>query len=243
LWYNPKGEHDELHLEKPSMLKHRKPLSVNDLDLLYNTPQQREEETAPHSSSQLTARRAFASIVETAVQTLLLFLILSSLVGRFEIQQTSMEPTFHEGQRVVVSQLSHALPSWMDRTVHAANNPAQAAFGLKRGHVVVFYDQADHEDPPLIKRLIGLPGETIEIRNSAVFINGKRLHEPYLQNVPTMCHAYCGPLTLGEDDYFFMGDNRMGSRDSRNFGPVPGEQIVGRVIMRYWPLNDFALYE
>jgi signal peptidase I len=58
-----------------------------------------------------------------------------------------------------------------------------------------------------------------------------------------MCHAYCGPLTLGEDDYFFMGDNRTGSRDSRNFGPVPGEQIIGRVIMRYWPLNDFALYE
>jgi signal peptidase I len=216
------------------------PQSVNDLDLYYHI----EQTTTQHQSrAHVAFHRAIASIFETAVQTLLIFIIISSVIGRFEIHQTSMEPTFHEGQRVVVSQLGSVLPSWLNRTVHAADTPTHAAFGLKRGHVVVFYDTAAKEGPPLIKRLIGLPGQTVEIREGGVFINGTLIDEPYLPNTPTTCSTYCGPLTLGTGEYFFMGDNRPGSRDSRSFGPIPDSQIIGRVLLRYWPLDTVSFYE
>jgi signal peptidase I len=67
------------------------------------------------------------------------------------------------------------------------------------------------------------------------------LEERYLKSVTTSCSTYCGPLTLGPDEYFFMGDNRPVSHDSRSFGPIPADQIVGRVILRYWPLNEFSM--
>lgn len=217
----------------------RNPLSVNDLVAYYGITSQEEE---LHIHHRYARQRLFENIVETTVQTVLLFVIISSLIARFEIQQTSMEPTFHEGQRVVVSQVRHMLPKWMDRTVYAADDPNDTIFGLHRGNVVVFHNDPSEQTPPLIKRLVGLPNDKIEIKNGAVFINDTLLDEPYLNGVITPCYSYCS-LVLGEDEYFFMGDNRPGSRDSRNFGPVKEDRIIGRVILRYWPLNKFEMYE
>jgi signal peptidase I len=169
------------------------------------------------------------------LQALLIFLIISSLVGRFEIRQTSMEPNFHEGERVMVSQLGSALPSIFGSTAYAGNSALAPASTLQRGQVVVFYPESMAQGDPLIKRLIGRPGDTIAIRDGAVSVNGVLLDEPYLSGTATSCTAYCGPLTLGTDEYFFMGDNRPVSRDSRAFGPVSADQIVGQVILRYWP--------
>lgn len=218
----------------------RKPLTVDDIEQLYGTG---ESESYAYTQYQLMVRRTISSMFITALQTLLLFLIISSLIGRFEIQQTSMEPTFHEGQRVVVSQFNSTFPSWLGRTAHAAHT-SPTPFGLKRGHVVVFYDTPEAQGAPLIKRLIGLPGDTIEIRDGHVFINNQQIDEPYIsQDIQTTCHTYCGPMTLQTGTYFFMGDNRSGSRDSRSFGPIPEEQIIGRVIVRYWPPSKFTMYE
>jgi signal peptidase I len=86
-----------------------------------------------------------------------------------------------------------------------------------------------------------VPGDTIEIRDGEVRVNGEPVIEPYV-NGATRCSAYCGPLTLGPDEFFFMGDNRGVSRDSRAFGTIPADQIVGRVIVRFWPLDEVALY-
>jgi signal peptidase I len=179
--------------------------------------------------------RALSEIAQAVLQALLIFLIISSLVGRFEIRQTSMEPTFHEGERVMVSQLGSALPSLFGSTAYADGGAASAVSALRRGQVVVFYPDEMGQGDPLIKRLIGLPGDTLAIRDGAVFINNAPLDEPYLAHITTSCTTYCGPLTLGPHEYFFMGDNRPVSRDSRAFGPVPAEQIVGQVILRYWP--------
>ncbi|NJN66366.1 MAG: signal peptidase I [Chloroflexaceae bacterium] len=187
-------------------------------------------------------QRTFAGIVETIIETVLLFCIVSSLVGHFEIQQSSMEPSFSEGQRVVVSQLESALPAWVSRTAHATGTSGGDVFGLKRGDVVVFYDTPQRQGIPLIKRVIGVPGDTLTIRNGAVLINNLAIDEPYVHGVPTTCHHYCGPLTLEADEYFLMGDNRSGSRDSRSFGPIPASQMIGRVILRYWPLDQFGFY-
>src|SRR5215218_3645573 len=126
------------------------------------------------------ARSAIADLAKTAIQALLLFIILSALIGRFEIHQISMEPNFHEGQRVLVSKLDSIWSSLLVRTAHAADSRRNSPFALKRGQVVVFFKTPGREDDALIKRAIGLPGDTIELRGGAVLINGAVLDEPYL---------------------------------------------------------------
>jgi signal peptidase I len=179
--------------------------------------------------------RALSDLAQAALQALLIFLIISSLIGRFEIRQTSMEPNFHEGERVMVSQLGSALPAIFGSPAYADGGVASHATSLQRGQVVVFYPAAMGQGDPLIKRLIGVPGDTITIRDGGVYLNGAPLMEPYLSGMTTSCTTYCGPLTLGPDEYFFLGDNRPVSRDSRAFGPISAEQIVGQVLLRYWP--------
>jgi signal peptidase I len=182
-------------------------------------------------------------LLQTAIQALLLFAALSYLTGRFEIHQVSMEPNFHEGQRVVVSRLEMLWPTWLVGVAEAAGEQRAAPVSLQRGQVVVLYRSEQHQGDPLIKRVVGLPGDLIELKDGAVYVNGARLDELYLQGARTPCLNQCAPLTLTPDQYFVMGDNRPNSLDSRSFGPVPSEQIIGRVVLRYWPLDQFAFYQ
>ncbi len=188
-----------------------------------------------------TARRFVIETVQTLLQAVLIFLVFTALIGRFVIHQTSMEPNFHEGQRVVVSKLGSIFPELLIDTAHAANETS-SPFALHQGQIAVFYDNPEHQGDPLIKRVIGGPGDTIMIRDGVVFVNGTALDEPYLHTDTTNCETYCGPITLDDNMYFMMGDNRAVSRDSRSFGPVPIDRIVGRVILRYWPLDQIHLF-
>ena len=185
-------------------------------------------------------RSPLRDIVWTGVQALVLFLLLSALIGRFEVHQISMEPTFHEGQRVLVSKLDNLWAGLIVRTAHAAESRRSSPFALKRGQVVVFYRSPERNEDALIKRVIGLPGDTLEIRAGQVLINDAVLDEPYVHGVVTSCTLSCGPQTLEPDTYFVMGDNRLNSLDSRNFGPIPADQIVGRVVLRYWPIDQIS---
>lgn len=186
-------------------------------------------------------RRFVIALLQQSMQVVLLFFIFSSLIGRFEIRQTSMEPNFHEGERVIVNQFGSALSLHFGRSAYAATGSQQTPSTLRRGQVIVFYETPGKDTVPLIKRLIALPGDTIELRSGAVYVNGVHIEEPYVHGSSTLCSVYCGPLTLGEEEYFFMGDNRSVSRDSRHFGPIAAEQIVGHVILRYWPLEQLQL--
>jgi signal peptidase I len=188
------------------------------------------------------ARSAIADVARTAIQALLLFFILSALIGRFEIHQISMEPNFHEGQRVLVSKLDSIWSNLVVRTAHAAESRRDSPFALQRGQVVVFFKTPSHDEDALIKRAIGLPGDTVELRNGAVLIDGAPIDEPYINGAQTSCGNYCQPFTLGPDEYFLMGDNRANSLDSRTFGPIRAGQIVGRVVLRYWPLDQAEVY-
>jgi signal peptidase I len=188
------------------------------------------------------ARSAIADLVKTAIQALLLFVILSTLIGRFEIHQISMEPNFHEGQRVLVSKLDNIWSTLFVRTAHAADSRRNSPFALQHGQVVVFFKTPSRDEDALIKRAIGLPGDTVELRGGAVLINGVLLNEPYVSGAQTFCGNYCQPFTLGPDQYFLMGDNRLNSLDSRSFGPIPASQLVGRVVLRYWPLEQVEVY-
>jgi signal peptidase I len=112
----------------------------------------------------------------------------------------------------------------------------------QRGEIIVF-ESPDQPgiDPPLIKRVIGLPGETVEIRDLQVHINGQPLDEPYI-NEP--CSASRCPdkiWQLGPDQFFVMGDNRNHSRDSRSFGPIEHAHVIGEALVRYWPPQDWGL--
>ena len=186
--------------------------------------------------------RAVREIVETLLWSAVLYAILSALIGRFVIQQVCMEPTFHAGQRVIVVQWEQLLSPWLTGIAHAEDGRAGMPFALQRGQVAVFYPTSAHEGTPLIKRVIGLPGDTLTIQNNQVWINGEKLSELYVHGLPTSCTNYCGPLTLGPGQYFMMGDNRTNSQDSRAFGPVAEADMVGRVVLRYWPLDALAYY-
>jgi signal peptidase I len=185
-------------------------------------------------------RRAIAELLRTGLQVLVLFLVISALIGRFEIHQVSMEPNFHEGQRVIVSKLDNIWDNLLVKTAHAAE-PGSSPFKPKRGQVVVFYPPSGTGDA-LIKRVIGVPGDRLELREDGVWLNGQRLDESYVNGQPTVCSSVCEPIQLDDDMYFLMGDNRPSSLDSRSFGSVRGERIIGRVVMRYWPLDQIEIY-
>lgn len=154
---------------------------------------------------------------------LLLFLVavyslLEMSIPRSVVLSTSMQPNLIEGQRLLISRISYLF-----------GNP-------QRGDIVVFEPNGyETGQDRLIKRLIGLPGETIAFRDQTVYINDKALLEPYLKEA---CKASICPdetWTLAADEYFMMGDNRNHSRDSRAFGAIRRQQIVGRAIVRWWP--------
>ena len=148
------------------------------------------------------------------------------VVQTFYIPSGSMEPTLNIGDRILVDKLSYHL--------HAVH----------RGDIIVFARPPGETLEPgvndLVKRVIGLPGETISGQNGQVYINGKPLAEPWLpKGVVT---GNFSPVKIPSGHYFVMGDNRDFSSDSRVFGPISGSLIVGRVVMRIWPLSHITFF-
>jgi signal peptidase I len=178
------------------------------------------------------------NIIQAVAEVVILFCIITAMIGSFEIQQTSMDPTFHEGQRVVVNKLGATLPGWLVGTAHAGDGEPPP-FAVHRGQVVVF-NSLSTPGEALIKRAIGLPGDTVELRDGAVFVNGVCIEEPYVHGQSTLCYNACDPIHLGAGQYFMLGDNRAVSLDSRSFGPVPAEKIIGTVLVRLWPPEKFG---
>jgi signal peptidase I len=163
--------------------------------------------------------RAVKEAINTLLFLIAVFTVLQLALPRSEVHGRSMEPTFVEGQRLIISRINYML-----------GDP-------QRGDIIVFNSpQARDDDPSLIKRVIGLPGELVEIRDGEVYINGQRLDEPYIKEP---CTRQCRDRQwqLADDEYFVMGDNRNVSNDSRAFGPIKHSAIIGEALFRYWPLN------
>lgn len=163
--------------------------------------------------------RVIKELIGTIVFLVAVFTLLQLALPRSEVHGRSMEPTFVEGQRLIISRVNYMV-----------GNP-------QRGDVLVFNSpQSDSDDPSLIKRVVGLPGELVEIRDQEVYINGERLDEPYIKEP---CTRQCRDRQwqLADDEYFVMGDNRNVSNDSRAFGPIKHSAIIGEALFRYWPLN------
>ncbi len=181
-----------------------------------NIPTPPEETSAPAERGGNSS--PLRDFLETVILAVALFFIINGLTGRFQVIGSSMEPSLHNKQYVIVSKLSYKLG------------------GPQRGDIVVFHPpNGAHGE--YIKRIIGLPGERVEVRNGVVWIDDYRLDEPYL----TSGTPYNGVWQLGEDEYFVLGDNRANSSDSHSWGLLPRDNIVGRVWLIYWPPQDWGM--
>lgn len=165
------------------------------------------------------ARRALLEFLETILLAVALFVVVNTVTARILVQSISMQPNLKEGDLVLVNRL-----------VYKFTEP-------KRGEVVVFLNPLNPDDVPYIKRVIGLPGDTVRIENGNVYINGQLLSEPYL----TTTTQRGGEFVVGEGEVFVMGDNRNNSSDSRVWGNVPLENIIGRAEAVYWPPQDWQI--
>ncbi len=158
-------------------------------------------------------------------------LVVVFIVQPVKVEGTSMLPRLHDGERIFVNKLIYY------------KLPELKKYGwpsLERGDVIVFWPPKD-PDKSYVKRIIGLPGETVEMREGKVLINGQALNESYLDPHLTIQRANMAPVRVDEHYYFVMGDNRDNSSDSRYWGLVPEKYIYGKALFRYWPLSDASV--
>ena len=167
-------------------------------------------------------------------------LIKTFIVQPFYIPSGSMIPTLLVDDRVMVSKISYLFGEPERGDVIVFENPyapeIEESFpeAVVRSTLEALGIRTSVNDD-LIKRVIGLGGETIEIRNNQMFIDGVLLEEPYLQTGVAM--ADFGPRTIAEDELFMMGDNRNESSDGRVFGPIPRDDVIGKAVFRIWPID------
>lgn len=173
------------------------------------------DEADRHSSFKAILRE----VVETAIMTLVIFLLVRAGFQNFRIEGQSMETNLHDGEFLIVNKLLYYI------------HPPQ------RGDVVVFHSpQNPRKD--FIKRVVGLPGEEVELIDGEVYVDGVRLYETYISN---RGGRSWGPEVTGEFEYFVLGDNRDNSSDSRSWGMLDGNAIIGKAWVSYWPPRTWGL--
>src|SRR5580693_3107761 len=157
---------------------------------------------------------------DLAVAIGLALVIIVFLYQPVKVEGTSMAPLLSDQERIFINKFVYRFEP------------------IDRGDVVVFWYPLDHSKS-FIKRVIGLPGETIEIRRGVVYVNGQTIPEPYVPPQYADVTDY-GPTRVPQGCYFVMGDHRISSNDSRVFGPVANQFIYGRAVFAYWPVDHFG---
>ena len=185
--------------------------------------------------------RVGREVIEAVLLAVVVFMLLQTTVRNFKVDGSSMDPTLENGQYLLVNRLvylciemdrfSSIVPFWQaeEDSVRYAIHPPE------RGEVIVFeFPDSIPSNPKrdFVKRVIGLPGETIEVKDGVPFVDGVVLEEPYLT---TKDHSNGRKVELGAGEYYVMGDNRAHSNDSRRWEAVPEENLRGKVWMIYWP--------
>ena len=188
-------------------------------------------------------RVVLRELFETTLMALFIFLMLHVSIGNRQVDGPSMNPTLVQGQRVIVNKLSYLSfrsdgPIGRLPFVDAGDEDRVYAFEPPaKGDVVVFRSLYE-EDRDLVKRVIAVPGETVEIKDGSVFVDGVELDEPYAIGRDRWDMQ---PVMVPDGAYFVLGDNRQASNDSRSFGVVPIEHIVGRAWISVWPPDKLDL--
>ena len=157
-------------------------------------------------------KRFFVDMAQTLLLAVVLFIGINAVSARVRVDGFSMRPTLDDGEFVLVSKLSYR-------------------FGeFKRGDIVVFHFPLN-PDEELIKRVIGLPGDHVRVDGSQLYLNGELMSEGYIAEAP----LYSGEWTVAEGYLFVLGDNRNNSNDSKDWGMLPQENVVGKAVLIYWP--------
>jgi signal peptidase I len=171
---------------------------------------------APSFGSRLA--RIVGEVLQTLVVAAVIFLGVNLVTVRIRVEGSSMEPTLHDAELVVVNRLAYR---WSEP---------------QRGDIVVFRFPLE-PNRRFIKRIVGLPGEMVAIHNGQVFIDGDPLDEPYIAAPP----RYIGEWEIQPGQIFVLGDNRNNSSDSQTWGPVPLGQLIGKAVLVYWPPPEMGL--
>ena len=201
--------------------------------------------TSEHVGSRLDLLRVwhvFRELLEAAAVFIVVFFALHLSIQNFRIEGTSMSPTLVNEQHILVSKLPYvqvnpgALKHLIPFVEKPGNGPALFASGPPGyGDVIAFTDPLN-PSRELLKRVIGMPGDTIELDRGRVIRNGEPLDESYVVN---RGRRSIKPVKVPEGSYYMLGDNRPASSDSRNWGFVPGDHIIGRAWFSYWPSDRF----
>ena len=186
------------------------------------------ETVAPAQQTRTTGRVIGEWAIVLVLALLAAFIIRTFVFQTFYIPSGSMEPTLQVGDRIIVSKLSY--------DIHDPH----------RGDIIVFHAPAreatvcaDPSIKDLVKRIIGMPGETISSQGNTILINGKPLAQPWFAPVPL--GPAIAPTKIPADSYFDMGDNRTNSCDSRDWGTLPRGNIIGHVVFRIWPISQIGI--
>lgn len=175
-----------------------------------------EDEQGEHAGARL-----LREVLEVAILTLLFFGVVRLLVQNYRVDGPSMQQTLYTNEYILV-----------DKATYYLHSP-------QRGDVIVFEYPLD-TSKNFVKRVIGVPGDTVSIDvNGTVSVNGKQISEPYVYQ--KMCPCDPKSITLKSDQYYVLGDHRGDSDDSRDWGPVPRQDIIGRATLVYWPLPDIHM--
>lgn len=194
-----------------------------------NLPPKKEPEKKPTQSeepSSSAAHEVFSFIRDLAVCILAVFLLTTFVVRPVQVKGNSMYPELN------------------DKAIGFSNVVGYNVSGIKRFDIVIIY--VAEKDEYLVKRVIGLPGETVSYQNGLLYINGENVKEDFLDEDYVSTYngtfmADVAPITLGADEYYCLGDNRPHSSDSRYYGPFKKENIKSKGIFIFWPFNQFGV--
>lgn len=206
---------------------------------------------APPAAAEAKKPSVVREVAETLLIALVIFVAVRAIVLNFRVDGLSMDPSLKNNEMLLVNRnayFSYDQDSWFGWIpgVDSEDGDIVYPFGKpERGDIVVVDPpDAATADKPYIKRVIGEPGDRIEIRDDHVFVNGQRLVEPYLRpGLKTTCESAqqnCGPLTVPNDAVLVLGDNRGNSEDSRYFGVVPIDDVIGKTWISYWPQKEIG---
>jgi signal peptidase I len=164
--------------------------------------------------------RFIVDVLETLILSVILFAAINAVSARIRVDGSSMEPSLHSGEFVIVNKLTYKLGT------------------PQIGDVIVFHFPRDPEQE-YIKRVIGLPGDHVAIQGGKVYVNGQQLNESYIAAPP----AYDTTVDVPNNALFVLGDNRNNSSDSHNWGTVPLSYVVGKAVIVYWPPTDWGVID
>jgi signal peptidase I len=200
--------------------------------------------TPDEAAQRGSVRPLLVEILQTVLLTLVIFMGVRGVVQNFKVDGASMEPTLHSGQYLLINKVSYfrldSLPEAVTERLGvqaAGEEPAYLFGGPERGDIIVFRFPGRPERD-FIKRVIGVPGDVIEIDRGRVYVNGDMLQEEYIRTQPT----YSVPTqTVPAGQYFVLGDNRPNSSDSHIWGYVPADNVIGKAWVSYWPPEQWGI--